>query len=87
MQATTLSTSFFLQLTQKRLFAAEIARLAVTMAEQAGESVTRPLSREQLQRAVVANYEEATQVMDLILEWATVQHKDGKIPDTDVFYP
>lgn len=45
MQATSLSTNYFLQLTQKRLFTAHIAELAITMAAQAGEAATRPLSQ------------------------------------------
>lgn len=85
MNTAALSTGFFLQLTQKRLFAAQIADLAVTMAQQAGETVTRPLSSAQLERALLANHVEAGIVMDLILDWAEELKKTGQISDSDYF--
>ena len=86
MKATTLSTSFFTQLTKKRLFAARIAELAVTLAQQAGDPVTRPLSRAQLERALTANHAETAIVMDLVLEWAGEQRTQGAISEDDVFF-
>lgn len=85
MNAAALSTGFFLQLTQKRLFAAQIAELAVTMAQQAGETVTRPLSPAQLERALQANHVETGIVMDSILAWAGELKKTGQISDNDYF--
>lgn len=86
MKATTLSTSFFAQLTQKRLFAERIANLAVTLAEQAGEPATRPLTSAQLQRALEVNQAESAAVMDLVLDWAGQQRAQGAIGEDDVFF-
>mgnify|MGYP001196726354 CR=1 FL=1 len=85
MKATALSTGFFNQLAQKRQFAACIADLAAAMATQAGEAATRPLSREQLERAFQANLVETGLVMDLVLEWAGEQRAQGLASDNDVF--
>jgi hypothetical protein len=85
MKATALSTGFFSQLAQKRQFAAHIADLAATMAAQAGEAVTRPLSRAQLERAMEANYVETGLIMDLVLEWAGEQRAQGLASANDVF--
>lgn len=85
MKATTLSTNFFSQLTQERLLTAHIAELAVTMAEQAGEAVTRPLSPAQLERALQANYVETGIVMDLVLAWAGELKESGSLSDDDVY--
>ena len=86
MQATSLSTNYFSQLTQKRLFTAQIAELAVTLAAQAGETVTRPLSQAQLTRALQANFAETEIVMDLVLAWASELKRHGKISDDDVYF-
>lgn len=85
MKATALSTGFFSQLAQKRQFAAHIAELAAIMAGQAGETVTRPLSRAQIERALQANHAETGLVMDLVLEWAGEQRAQGLVSDNDVF--
>jgi hypothetical protein len=85
MKATALSTGFFNQLAQKRQFAARIAELAAAMAAQAGETVTRPLSREQLERAFQANLVETGLVMDLVLEWAGEQLAQGQASSNDVY--
>lgn len=86
MKPTTLSTSFFAQLTQKRLFAARIADLAATLAEQAGEGAQRPLTRAQLERALCVNLMESAVVMDLVLEWAGRERARGAIGEDDVFF-
>ena len=86
MKATTLSTSFFAQMTQKRLFAARIGDLAAKMAHQVGESAPRPLSRAQLERALEANYVETALVMELVLEWAGRERERGTIGGDDVFF-
>ena len=85
MKATALSTGFFNQLAQKRQFAACIAELAVAIAAQAGETATRPLSREQLERAFQANLAETGLVMDLVLEWAGEQLAQGLASNNDVY--
>ena len=85
MKATTLSTSFFSQLTQKRLFAAQIAEIAVGMAEQAGEPVTRPLTLAQLERAFEVNRAESAIVMDLVLAWAGELKAHGLLSADDVY--
>ena len=86
MQATSLSTNYFLQLTQKRQFTAHIAELAMSMAAQAGEAATRPLSKAQMMRALQANYAETEIVMDLVLAWASEMKKEGKISDDDIYF-
>ena len=86
MKATTLSTSFFAQLTQKRLFAARISDLAAELAGKAGESTARPLTRAQLERALEANYVETALVMELVLEWAGRERARGAIGEDDVFF-
>ncbi len=85
MKATALSTGFFNQLAQKRQFAAHIAEIAAAMATQAGETATRPLSREQLERAFQANFVETGLIMDLLMEWAGEQRAQGLASDNDVF--
>lgn len=87
MTTAVLSTSFFSQLTKKRMFAAHIAEIAVAMAQQAGETPARPLSKAQLERALEANYVESNLVMDLILTWAGELNKSGEISDNDYFGP
>lgn len=86
MKATSLSTSFFAQLAQKRLFTTHIAELATALAGQAGESVTRPLSKAQLERALQVNYAESQIVMDLLLDWAGEQRARGEISEDDVYF-
>jgi len=85
-KATSLSTSFFAQLAQKRLFTTHIAELATTLAREAGESATRPLSKAQLERALQVNYAESQIVMDLLLDWAGEQRERGEIPEDDVYF-
>lgn len=85
MKATAISTGFFSQLAQKRQFAAHIAELAAAMAAQAGETVARPLSHVQLERAFQANLAETGLVMDLVLEWAGEQRERGLVSDNDVY--
>lgn len=85
-KAESLSLGFFSQLAQKRMFALQIAELAVSMANALGEPVVRPLTLAQLQRAIDANLAETGMVMDLILEWADQQHRDGRMSSDDIFY-
>jgi len=86
MKVTSVSTSFFAQFTQKRLFALQIAALAEQMARQAGEPANRPLTRAQLERALQANSVETGLVMESVFAWAGEMLKAGELSDNDVYF-
>jgi hypothetical protein len=64
----------------ERMLAARIADLAVELARQAGEEVKRPLSREQLDRALSVNAREADIVTAFLWEGYEKAHSDGTLP-------
>lgn len=64
-----------------RTFAIEIARLAVELAQAAGEEVRRPLSETQISRALQVNKEETRKVYRLLeMRWEQMHHQ-GKLGD------
>ena len=63
-----------------RGFAAQIAALAIDLARQAGEPVTRPLSREQIERAVLTNGVESRLIMDALIARLEALNREGKLP-------
>ena len=63
-----------------RWFSTHICELAVQLARQAGEEVKRPLSRDQLARAVEVNLQETDLVMQLIWDSYRERHDEGALP-------
>ncbi len=64
-----------------RVFTAHIAELAIELARQAGETVSRPLSPAQIERAVLANGTETRLVMDALINRLETLHREGKLPE------
>ncbi|GEM_PF-2417441 len=69
-----------------RNYAATIADLAATLAREAGETVRRPLTREQIERAIQVNGEETRMVMDALITRLERLQREGKLP-TDAVVP
>lgn len=76
-----LTREFVNEVIAMRTFTAHIAELAAVLATQAGETVTRPLSPAQIERAVLANGTEARFVMDALLTRLEAMHREGKLPE------
>lgn len=64
-----------------RLFADSLAKLAVELAKQVGEEVKRPLSQEQLARALDVNAVELDRLMGLLEERWHRRRLAGDLPD------
>ncbi|HET7064237.1 MAG TPA: hypothetical protein VFI49_08150 [Rudaea sp.] len=60
-----LNADFINEEVSQRSLTNALAQLAIELAQQAGEAVSRPLTREQLARAVLANTSEMVDVMNL----------------------
>lgn len=58
-----------------------LGQLAADLAAQAGEEVKRPLSRDQLARALRVNYEEMTHVRSLMAEHWAALHRRGALSE------
>jgi hypothetical protein len=77
--AKNLSDTFITDEITDRLLTCSLADLAVDLARQAGEEVRRPLSLDQLARAVHANTEERQAIWRLLeTRWAEM-HRDGDL--------
>lgn len=76
-----LTREFVTHVITARQFAADVATLAVTLAQQAGEPVQRPLSREQIERAVRISGDETRMVMDVLIARLETLRTQGKLPE------
>ncbi|GAA0717871.1 hypothetical protein [Dokdonella soli] len=76
-----LTREFVNEVIDMRGFAAHVAELAVEMARQAGEPVTRPLSKAQIERAVQANGTETRLVMDALIAHLETMYREGSLPE------
>ncbi|NCT68912.1 MAG: hypothetical protein GXC76_14900 [Rhodanobacteraceae bacterium] len=76
-----LRREFVDQVIQARLFSAQIAELAVALAVQAGESVTRPLSAQQIARAVQVNGVETRLAVDALIARLQALYREGQLPE------
>lgn len=75
-----LTREFVSEVITARNYAAHIADLGAAMAREAGEAVHRPLSREQIDRAVQANGTETRLVMDALIARLEELKDEGKLP-------
>lgn len=76
-----LTREYVNEVVARRGYGARIADLAVEMAKQAGEPVTRPLSPAQIERAVLANGAETKLVMDTLIARLEAMYRDGELPE------
>ena len=65
-----------------RLLTVHLAELAVRLADQAGEAVQRPLSEEQLRRALDVNTEEADHIEGMIWSAWHASAQAGDLPES-----
>lgn len=76
-----LTREYVNEVVARRGFGERIADLAVEMARQAGEPVTRPLSQAQIERAVLINGAETKLVMDILIARLEAMYRDGQLPE------
>ena len=76
-----LTTEFVNEVINARSFTVHIADLAIDLARQAGEPVSRPLSKAQIERAVLVNGTEARLVMDALIARLETLCREGKLPE------
>lgn len=76
-----LTREFVNEVINARVFTAHIADLAIELARQSGETVSRPLSQAQIERAVLANGTETRLVMDTLIVRLEAMHREGKLPN------
>lgn len=80
-ESSVLTRQFVDEVITMRSYACQIADLAATMAREAGEPLHRPLSREQIQRAIEVNGAEANLVLDALLTHLETMQQSGKLPE------
>jgi predicted GNAT family acetyltransferase len=76
-----LTREFVSEVVGMRGFAAQLAELAVEMARQAGETVARPLSQAQIERAMQANGAETRLVMSALIGHLEALYREGSLPE------
>lgn len=79
--AFSITREFVNEVIDARVFTVHIAELAIELARQAGETVSRPLSPAQIERAVQANGTETRLVMDALINRLEMLHREGKLPE------
>ena len=76
-----LTREFVNEVIGMRAFAVHVAELAVELARQAGEPVTRPLSKAQIERAVQTNGAETRLIMDALIAHLEMRYREGGLPE------
>ncbi|MEO7062696.1 MAG: hypothetical protein ABI082_02830 [Dokdonella sp.] len=76
-----ITREFVNEVIDARVFTVHVANLAIELAKQAGEPVSRPLSQAQIERAVLANGIESRLVMDALITRLEGLHREGKLPE------
>lgn len=76
-----LTREFVTEAIGMRGFALHIAELAVALASKAGEPVTRPLSKAQIERAMQANSAETRLVLDALIAHLETLYREGRLPE------
>ncbi len=76
-----LTREFVNEIIDARVFTVHLTNLAIELAKQAGEPVSRPLSQAQIERAILANGVESRLVMDTLITRLEALHSEGKLPE------
>ena len=76
-----LTREFVNEVINARVFTTHIADLAIELARQSGEAVSRPLSQVQIERALLANGTETRLVMDTLIVRLEALYREGKLPE------
>lgn len=64
-----------------RGYSMHLAQLAIDLAKQAGESVSRPLSKAQIDRAVEINGAETRLVIESLIAYLERLYREGRLPE------
>ncbi|KAB2897160.1 MAG: hypothetical protein F9K31_12255 [Dokdonella sp.] len=76
-----LKREFFEQAIQTRIYTSQLAELAARLAAAAGEHVTRPLTAQQIARAVEVNGIETQLALDALTQRLQKLYREGKLPE------
>ncbi len=76
-----ITREFVNEVIDARVFTVHLTNLAIELAKQAGETVSRPLSQAQIERAMLANGIESRLVMDALINRLEALHREGKLPE------
>lgn len=76
-----ITREFVNEVINARVFTVHLTNLAIELARQAGEPVSRPLSQAQIDRAILANGVESRLVMDALISRLEALHREGKLPE------
>lgn len=76
-----LTREFVSEIITARNYAIHVAELGAQMARDAGEAAHRPLTREQIERAMQANGTETRLVMDALIARLETLREQGKLPE------
>jgi hypothetical protein len=79
-QEFSLTREFVDEAVSLRAYAMRLAELAVDLAKQAGETVNRPLSKAQIERAVQVNGAETRLMMEALVGHLEQQYREGRLP-------
>lgn len=64
-----------------RGYSLRLAELAIDLARQAGEPVSRPLSKAQIERAVQVNGAETRHMMEALIAYLEGLYREGRLPE------
>jgi hypothetical protein len=76
-----LTREFVSEAASLRGYSLQLAELAIELAKQAGEPVSRPLSKAQIERAVDVNGAETRLVMDALIGYLERLYREGRLPE------
>jgi len=76
-----LTREFVNEAANLRGYSMQLAELAIELAKQAGETVSRPLSKAQIERAVEVNGAETRMVLDALIGYLEQLYREGRLPD------
>jgi hypothetical protein len=76
-----LTREFVSEAVHLRGYSMHLAELAIELAKQAGESVSRPLSKAHIERAVEVNGAETRVVMDALIGYLERLYREGRLPE------
>jgi hypothetical protein len=80
-QEFSLTREFVNEAVDLRGYSMRLAELAIELAKQAGEPVSRPLSKAQVDRAVEVNGAETRLVIESLIAYLERLYREGRLPE------
>jgi hypothetical protein len=80
-QEFSLTREFVNEAVDLRGYSMRLAELAIELAKQAGEPVSRPLSKAQVDRAIEVNGAETRLVIESLIAYLERLYREGRLPE------